>query len=162
MTQSTERATTERISLKHIIVPTDFSPLGNYAIEMAIEYAKRYDSDILLMHVMAPYFGGTEADVMAIPSAYYSRDMMAMLAERLEEIAVTIREKGVDVETHLTMGVPFVEVVKLARSKDTDLIVVSTHGRTGLSHAFLGSTAERIVRKAPCPVLTVRPPEPAT
>ena len=148
-----------RIRLQKILVPTDFSSHANYALEYATYFAQRYRAQILLVHVMAPYFGGTEADVLAIPAAYYGRDLMGILQERLEELAAGLRGQDIDVDTILIMGVPFVEIVKLARRHDVDLIMISTHGRTGLGHAFIGSTTERVVRKASCPVLSVRPAE---
>lgn len=159
MAQQPVEETGRRVRLQEILVPTDFSPLANHALDHAIYLAKRYKARLTLVHVMAPYFGGTEADMMSIPSAYYGRELMGILEERLNEVGKKGRDEGIEVNTILTMGVPFVEIVRIARQKKMDLIVVSTHGRTGLKHAILGSTAERVVRKAPCPVLSVRPPD---
>ena len=145
------------VHLEAILVPTDFSEHADYALEYALFFAKRYKAKLVLAHVMAPYFSGTEADVFAVPSAYYSKDLMGILHERLTEMANRVRKQDVEVETILTMGVPFVEIVRLAKRKDIGLIVIATHGRSGLSHLVIGSTAERVVRKAPCPVLSVKP-----
>lgn len=147
------------IQLRRILVPTDFSKQAEYALGYAVFFAQQYGASLTLLHVMAPYFGGTEADVLAVPAAYYGRDLMGILYERLEMIATKIREQGIDVESVVGLGIPFVEIVKTARKTEADLIVIATHGRTGLSHAVLGSTAERVVRKAPCPVLSVRLPD---
>lgn len=147
------------IQLRRILVPTDFSQHADYALKYGVFFAAQFEASLTLLHVMAPFFGGTEADVLAVPAAYYGRDLPAILYERLEMIAAKIREQGIDVDSVIGMGVPFVEIVKTARKPQSDLIVISTHGRTGLKHLIIGSTAERVVRKAPCPVLTVRPPE---
>jgi nucleotide-binding universal stress UspA family protein len=146
------------VQLQSILVPTDFSEYAQHALDYAVYFAGRYRARLVLVHVMAPYFSGTEADMFAVPSAYYARDLMGILHERLEEVAEKVRRQGIEVETVLTMGIPFVEIVRLARRHDVGLIVIATHGRTGLRHLVMGSTAERVVRKAPCPVLSVRPP----
>jgi nucleotide-binding universal stress UspA family protein len=157
MTQESRETRTPHVQIKRILVSTDFSPLADYAVKVAGEFARRYKAHLTVVHVMAPYFGGTEADVLAVPSAYYGRDLMTMLEERLEEVAAGLRKEAIEVDTLLPMGVPFVEIVKAARNLDVDLIIIATHGRGGLTHALLGSTAERVVRKAPCPVLSIRP-----
>lgn len=146
-----------RIHLEAILVPTDFSEHADYALEYAIFFAKRYKARLVLAHVMAPYLQGADVNIMAVPSAYYSRDLMGILNDRLRDLADKVRKEGLQTETILTMGIPFVEIVRLAKRKDIGLIIISTHGRTGLSHLVMGSTAEKVVRKAPCPVLSVRP-----
>lgn len=147
----------KEIQIQRILVPTDFSPLADTAVEVAAEYARRFNAHLTVVHVMPPFFSGTEADIFAVSSAYYGRELIGIMEGNLEKVAAPLREQGISVDINLPHGVPAIEVVKLARQLDTDLIVVSTHGRTGLGHAFLGSTAERIVQKASCPVLTVRP-----
>ncbi|MBM3262735.1 MAG: universal stress protein [candidate division Zixibacteria bacterium] len=149
----------DRVRLEAILVPTDFSEHADYALEHALFFAKRYKARLVVVHVMAPYFQGTDVNVMAVPSAYYSRDLIGILNDRLRDMAEKIRGEGIQTETILTMGIPFVEIVRLAKRQDIGLIVISTHGRSGLSHLIMGSTAEKVVRKAPCPVLTVRPSE---
>lgn len=157
MTQHTAKSTGTQIQIKRILAPTDFSPLGNRAVEVAGEFARRYDAELTIMHVMAPFFGGTEADVLAVPAAYYGKDILAMLQERLDDLTDKLRAENTRVKAVISMGVPFMEIIKNAREQEVDMIVISTHGRTGISHALIGSTAERVVRKAPCPVLSMRP-----
>jgi nucleotide-binding universal stress UspA family protein len=82
--------------------------------------------------------------------------LIATAGRQLDELKAVVADKGVGVETTVITGRPPQSIVDYAATEGFDLIVMGTHGRTGLSHAFLGSVAERVVRKAPCPVLTVR------
>jgi nucleotide-binding universal stress UspA family protein len=83
-------------------------------------------------------------------------DMQRSAGKEMDKWAAEVSAKVKDVEKLVVRGVPFVEIIKTAKEKDTDLIVIGTHGRTGIDHMLFGSTAEKVVRKAPCPVLTVR------
>jgi nucleotide-binding universal stress UspA family protein len=77
----------------------------------------------------------------------------------LDEFIPPELKKGITVETIHRVGIPFMEIIKAAREKEADLIVIATHGKSGLSHILFGSVAEKVVRKAPCPVLSIRHPE---
>jgi len=87
------------------------------------------------------------------------KETINKLRERLHKCISEDTRKNIEVETIVIEGVPFAEIIKKAREYKVDLIVLGTHGRTGLSHAIMGSVAEKVVRKAPCPVLTIRHPE---
>ena len=145
------------ISIRKILVPTDFSAHSKDAQVWGAELAQRYDASITLVHVYQPIsYALPEGYVM--PSANLLADLEVSLGRALDDAKKQLESSpGLRVDTSLIQGVPFAEIVRFAREGAYDLIVLSTHGRTGLRHALLGSVAEKVVRKAPCPVLTVRP-----
>jgi len=143
------------ISLERILVPTDFSDHSRQAIKYACELAKRFGAELHLLHVVQPLtthvsYGPPIPDAELLPREQPAREVLDALAEPgLDDVS--------RVERSVLTGTPFVEIVRCAKHKDANLIVMGTHGRTGLVHALIGSVAEKVVRKAPCPVLTVRP-----
>ena len=143
-------------SLKRIVVPVDFSPSSFGALRFAREWAVRFGSEICLLHVLEPAtnFGllGSEAIVPAPPPP----DCGELIRAELERIAHKQFPDSTKVSVAVRYGIPYDEIVTAAQEMAADLIVISTHGRSGLSRAMMGSTAERIVRHATCPVLTVR------
>jgi nucleotide-binding universal stress UspA family protein len=141
------------IAIKKILVPTDLSECSLRAAEYAAELASHFGAEIHLIHVV---------EQIAVP-AYYGPLPEEMLhpeknaREALEKWGDSELGKASDVVRSIANGTPFVEIVRYAREQEMDLIVIGTHGRSGLSHALLGSVAEKVVRKANCAVLTVRP-----
>lgn len=144
------------IAIRKILVPTDFSALSKQAQTWATELAKRYDASLTLLHVYQP-ISYALPEGYVLPSANLLADLEVNLGRALDEAKKQLESAGVPVDTSLVQGIPFAEIVRFAREGGYDLVVLSTHGRTGLRHALLGSVAEKVVRKAPCPVLTVRP-----
>jgi len=144
--------------LKRILVPTDFSQHSEHAAEYALELARRYGvEEVHCIHV-----SDIPADLLATSSYYvtepsdqYIEQVRTESRKGLEEFARK-NLAGAPVKTAFIEGRPFVEIVRYARVNKIDLIVISTHGRTGLKHALFGSVAEKVVRKAPCPVLVVK------
>ena len=142
--------------LRKILVPIDFSAYSADATAWAADLARRYDASVTLVHVYQPVS-------MALPEGYVLMSANA-LADLLTELDAALAQARKDLEatervvaeTMLLQGVPFAEIVQFARDGHYDLIVMGTHGRTGFKHALLGSVAEKVVRKAPCPVLTIR------
>src|SRR5690606_35700405 len=145
-------------AIHKILVPTDFSAHSAEATAWAADLARRYDASLTLIHVYQPAS-------MALPEGYVLMSPHG-LADLLSELDTALdrarkdleRDERITPETMLLQGVPFAEIVGFARDGGYDLIVMGTHGRTGLKHALMGSVAEKVVRKAPCPVLTVRLP----
>ena len=142
------------ISLKRILVPTDFSEPSSRALTYACELARRFSAELHLLHVAVPPvmptpYMGTVGDEIFHPEKAAQKHLDAMENPEFESVA--------PIERVVRTGTPFVEIVRHAKENDIDLIVMGTHGRTGLVHALIGSVAEKVVRKAPCPVLTVRP-----
>lgn len=140
---------------KKILVPTDFSACAEEAARSALEVAKRFEGAITLLHVYEiPAVLLPEGAILAASATMtdITRGVNEALAAAKKQLT------GVPVEARMIEGLPFVEVVRVAKQGDYDLIVMGTHGRTGIKHLLLGSVAERVVRTAPCPVLTVREP----
>jgi len=143
-------------TFRKILVPIDFSPHSGEALRVAAEMAKMYDASITVTSVFQPaIYPLPEGAILPSPIAH--TDALARTRELLERaVEQATTASGMPVEAKLLQGVPFVEIVGLARSGGFDLIVMGTHGRTGIGHALLGSVAEKVVRKAPCAVLTLR------
>ena len=138
-----------------ILVPMDFSPHAEAAIETALDIARRYDAAITLVNVFEP-LALSFPEGSGIYSTLSLADFMADLEQALEEKRQsTATASGRTIQAVQRTGHPAHEIVDLARSGGFDLIVMGTHGRTGLPHMLIGSVAERVVRSAPCAVLTV-------
>jgi nucleotide-binding universal stress UspA family protein len=145
-------------SIQNIVVPIDFSKMSVQAIETARRLARRFDASIHLAHVRHSNY--VDFVVPAPPIVPFSFASYEQVADQsvLKDLATVAHESGVSsAACHVLTGAPpFDEVCRLAQSVSADLIVMPTHGRTGLKHVFLGSTAERIVQHSPCPVLVTR------
>lgn len=143
--------------IRKILVPTDFSAHSKEAQAWAVELARRYEASLTLIHVYQP-ISYALPEGYVLPSANLLADLEVSLGRALDGAKQALEaSSGLRVDNALMQGVPYVEIVRFAREGSYDLIVLSTHGRTGLRHVLLGSVAEKVVRKAPCPVLTVRP-----
>ena len=142
------------IQLEQILVPTDFSEHSRQAVAYACELCRRFSGRLHVLHVYPPPalaspYVGLVPDAIEYSETMAQNEIDKFTDEHLEQVAT--------VERVVREGVAFAEIIRYARQADVDLIVIGTHGRTGLMHALIGSVAEKVVRKAPCPVLTVRP-----
>lgn len=146
------------IALKTILFPTDFSDFSLHALDYAVSFSLEYGSRIVLLHVVDIFLTDPAYFAPYAPDRKDFEDFEKRAKERLEEIAGAKVPAGVPVEAVVTQGRAFAEIVRMARERKADLIVIATHGRSGLSHAMFGSTAEKVIRKAPCPVLSVKYP----
>jgi nucleotide-binding universal stress UspA family protein len=149
------------ISLTKIMCPVDFSDPSNHALDYALELARLFQAELWLVHVLDVQFLSPYV-VSELPSVVPGIDQLKENAEKdLEDLVKKSRERypEVTIKSEMLQGAPFVRLVEEAREKQMDLIVMGTHGRSGLSHLLIGSVAERVVRKAPCPVLTVKKPD---
>jgi nucleotide-binding universal stress UspA family protein len=144
------------IKLKRILVPTDFSESARHAQTYGGSFAREYDAELLLVHVVETLAVGYASDLFPVPMAEVYQEMSGHARAELSRLADESRERGVKVREVLAQGRPAEEVVRLAREEAVDLIVVGTHGRGVLDKALFGSTTERVVRRAPCPVLVCR------
>ncbi|HEU5245963.1 MAG TPA: universal stress protein [Candidatus Udaeobacter sp.] len=140
--------------IERILVPLDFSPASMEALDYAVSLAKQFRAAIHLLHVHPP------DEATSMPGAAHLLLQSAEAIERLNEELTGIHRKRVEPfrpeNCHIRAGRPYQEIIGLAREIDADLIVLSTRGHSGLKHLLLGSTAERVVRGAPCPVLIAR------
>jgi nucleotide-binding universal stress UspA family protein len=147
------------MQIRSILVPTDFSECGNYALASAASLARMFGASILCVHVIEPmvptvgYSGMTEP----LPIVDISDQLEDSAERELPKLAECEECAGLDVEELIVHGEAASEIVRVARDRKVDLIVVSSHGRTGLGRILFGSTAEAIVRHASCPVLVVKP-----
>jgi nucleotide-binding universal stress UspA family protein len=141
-----------------ILVPVDFSPQSERAVEYAATLARAFDGSVDLLHVVEdPLVTGTWPTDVFLPNMPELLDSAIATARvRLERMATLSPSDRRPVRTDVVAGQPFHAIVDHARNGAYDLIVMGTHGRSGLSHLLLGSAAEHVVRKAPCAVLTVR------
>lgn len=141
--------------IREILVPTDFSDLSKRAIEAAVHLARLSKARLLLLHVVEStwYMGTYGLDPLPIPNLEH--ELRQAAEKRLEELAGELVPADVTRRIVVCEGTPWVDIVRVAQEEDVDMIVLSTHGYTGLKHALLGSHAERVVRTARCPVLTV-------
>ncbi|UCE61156.1 MAG: universal stress protein [Phycisphaerales bacterium] len=146
------------IRFEKILFPTDFSDLSIGALSFARELAETFDATIHCLYVVdEAYQYWSAMGPESIPVGPPSEDMIELGRTRMEEFR-TEHLTGLKQEpvTHVALGRPFSEIIGYAREKNVDLIVMATHGRGPIAHALLGSTTERVVRKAQCAVLTVR------
>ncbi|MEW6654824.1 MAG: universal stress protein [Bacteroidota bacterium] len=143
--------------IKNILVPIDFSDYSKTALKYAAQFAKRFDAKIFLVYVVEPmiYPADFSMGQIAIPSS--DIDLTSRAVEELKRLSAEI-DNGIEIEIIIKTGKPFVEINDAASEKNIDLIIIATHGHTGVEHLLFGSTAEKVVRKAPCPVLTLREP----
>jgi universal stress protein A len=142
-----------------IVVPTDFSGCSEEAWALTRGIAGAVGSEIVLVHVFVepPSYGEPSLPVNSAWQVIESA--LKWVEEELEKWADAAREKGISVRTLVRTGSPYQEIVDLATDERADLVAMGTHGRSGVSRLLLGSVADRVIRLAPCPVLTVRKPE---
>jgi universal stress protein A len=146
------------LDLKKILVPLDFSPMSRKAFQYALRFAEQFGCEIVLLHVVEPVtaIAGTplSVDIFAQPE----EDTVAAEAELASLVASARNQLNSFTSTVRTGHAPN-EITKAAKDLDVDLILIATHGYTSWRHLCIGSTAERVVRTAPCPVLVVREKE---
>ena len=148
------------IDLRRILVPTDFSKFSGNALKYGAAFAEKFGSELHLLHIVQDLALFIPEAVLIAPATTPPVEQFKAAARAaLDRVIQEMNLPGVKIVSDVVEGVPFAEIVRAAREKDVDLIVMGTHGHTGLVHMLLGSVAEKVVRKAPCPVLTVRDPE---
>jgi len=137
--------TNQKSPVSRILAPTDFSDCAAGGLDYAVTLAKSFNAALILIHVVEanPY---TIAQGLNLIN--YKERLLSDLSKRL------LKEK-IAAEAHLVHGIPFREIVHLAEREKADLIVIGTHGRTGFDHLITGSVAEKVLRLAPCPVITL-------
>ncbi|HEY5593892.1 MAG TPA: universal stress protein [Nitrospiria bacterium] len=147
------------ITLHRILLATDFSDFSNEALDYAVYLSRGFGADLYLLHVFEPpFFSHSGVSLNVRPEVHqWIMEVKQEAQEKLGKLAEEVRHHGAKVHPIFKEGTPFVEILKVAGEIPADLIVLGTHGRTGLTHVLMGSVAERIVRKSSCPVFTVRP-----
>lgn len=147
--------------IRRILVPIDFSEGSQQALDYAIEFAKPHRAKLTILFVLEPIHFANPGDLYA-PSANLGMlitEQRHAARDSLSRLQRDLRKRHVDAATVLKEGLAYDEIVAAAAETRADMIVMATHGRTGVSHLFLGSVAEKVLRHATCPVLTVRTQE---
>jgi universal stress protein A len=153
-----ERPQPRTLRLKKILVPIDFSPPSKNAFKYAVRFAEEFGGELTLLYVLEP---ASMTGYLPIPeaTAFVEGDIVAA-GKHLRSLIASVRNQKIK-QPHWKVrgGLPSHEIVEVAKELEVDLIIVATHGYTGWKHFCIGSTAERVVRAAPCPVLVVREKE---
>ncbi len=147
------------IKIERILFPTDFSACAKHALKYALDFAVERGAKLYVLHVIPKLNVPVGAGGLTYPVSQLYVEMERDAEKNIHQMIPKRFLEKIKVENIIVRGTPFLEIIKAAKKYDIDLITISTHGRTGLSHALLGSTAEKVVRKAPCPVLCVKHPE---
>jgi phosphomannomutase len=145
-------------AVRRVLFPTDFSDYANQALPFAVAIAQDYGASLHVLHVVPTPEIAVQLELVApVIDASFLGDLEKSAREHLETVVPAEVRKRLDVTLAVRRGAAFLEIVRYAREEKIDLIAIATHGRTGLQHALFGSVAEKVVRKAPCPVLSIRP-----
>ena len=150
------------LNLKKILYPTDFSEYSLAALSYAVRLAQQNDAELFCLHVVEmpqeEYLTSEYMVPLNVP--HVPEDKVLRNARARMERFMAENLSGIDrVTSRVLTGIPFIEIIRYAREQSIDLIVIGTHGQSALAAMLLGTVAEKVVRKAPCPVLTVRHPE---
>ncbi len=140
-------------TIERILVTTDFSETSETAFSLARRVADKFDAEIVLLHVLDAQLPPLVFEPSGVSAGQFEQQRVARAGDRLQAFASRL---GENIETKVICGTPHVEIVNFAENNPIDMIVMATHGRGFISHAILGSTTERVVRRAPCPVFVVR------
>jgi nucleotide-binding universal stress UspA family protein len=155
-TEQEEGALSRPVTLERILVPVDFSDCSFDALEFAAVVAQQAKASLLLLHVLEPVSYGLD---FTLGQSRTRHAEVESWTKRLEELASSLKVTQLPVESRLRGGLPADSILDSAQTQPCDLIIMGTHGRRGISHALSGSVAEAVLRKARCPVLTVRSPK---
>jgi len=160
MSEISENSRAPALQLRKILLPTDFSGCANYALPYAATVARATGATIICVHVVEPIVPAVGYSGLAepMPMTDISEQLEDSAERELPQLADCEEFNGLEVEEVIVHGDAAAEIVRVAGEHQVDLIVVSSHGRTGLGRIIFGSTAEAVVRHASCPVLVVKPP----
>ncbi len=145
-------------NISKVLVPIDFSDYSKSALKYAVNFVGYFKAELTLIYVVEPVIYPPDFSMgqIAIPSVDLEMDKRAI--DELNKLAQQEIPSEIKVKTVVKTGKPFLEIIETAQDENVDLIIIATHGHTGVEHILFGSTAEKVVRKAPCPVLTLREP----
>ena len=146
------------MDIRHILAPTDFSAPARQAVTAAVELAQTFGARLTVLHVMEPpsYLVDSHASAHQGPLVLKALEEQAM--REVDHLLTQMPAAQLKIARRVVIGVPYQQITEMAATEPVDLIVMATQGHTGLRHLVLGSVAERVVRLAPCPVLTIRCP----
>lgn len=139
-----------------ILVPIDFSDYSKMALDYAVEFAKKFNSQLFLIYVIEPIVYPSDFGLGQVPISSIDMEIQSRAEDEMQKLINEKVPKETKVSWIVRVGKPFIEIINEAKEKDCDLIIIATHGHTGIEHILFGSTAEKVVRKSPIPVLVVR------
>jgi nucleotide-binding universal stress UspA family protein len=146
----------DKMRWNKIICPVDFSRISLDALDLSAELAQTCGGNIIIVHVLEPIIAPTDFTFGPLSMTDVEDKLADRAMESLKEIIPKLSISPERIEIKVARGIASQEIIKIAEETKADLIVMGTHGYTGFTHALLGSTAERVVRRAPCPVLTMK------
>lgn len=144
-----------QLELHRILVPIDFSEHSKHALDYAARFAETFKAELLLLYVVEPTIYPADFSFGQVAMPDFENELKERGEKGLKELASS--QGRVRSRTMVRTGKPFLEIIHAAQEEKTDLIIIATHGHTGVEHILFGGTAEKVVRKAPCEVLVVRP-----
>ena len=144
------------IKLRKVLVPTDFSESARHALTYGTSFAREYHAALVILHVVENLTVGYASDLFPVPMAEVFQEISGYARTELARLGEDARQKGLSVEEIVVQGKPSAEIIRFAAENEVDMIVLGAHGKGMLDQALFGSTTERVVRRSPCPVLTVR------
>ncbi len=144
------------VTIDRILVPIDFSAYSKEALQYAIPFARKFKAELILLHVVEPaiYPADFNFGQVGIPSI--EDELRGKAVDELNKLVEKETKRRARSSIMVRVGKPFIEIITTAKEENIDLIIMATHGHSGIEQILFGSTAERVVRKAHCPVLTVR------
>lgn len=146
------------MEISKILVPIDFSDYSKNALKYAVGFAEKFNAELYLVYVVEPQVYPADFTMGQVAVPPMEADMTKIAENELSSLAKQEIGERVKTKTLIKVGQPFMEINESAAEYDIDLIIIATHGHTGVEHLLFGSTAEKVVRRAPCPVLTLREP----
>ncbi len=146
------------VDFKRILAPVDFSERSRELLRYAANFARRHGAVLIVLHVVEPLVYPSDADLGSGAVEAMEKTLNQSAQAKLKDWCEQAAADGLAVERCIRVGNPYFEITEAAKTERADIIVISTHGYTGLKHVLLGSTAERVVRHATCPVLTLHQP----
>jgi nucleotide-binding universal stress UspA family protein len=144
--------------IKKVLVPVDFSDFSVSSLKYAVSFAASFNADIILVYVVEPVTYPPDFSIGQIPIPAMDIDLHKRADEEISSLISKYVPPSMKAKKVIRSGKPFYEIISLAKEEDVDLIIIATHGHSGVEHILFGSTAEKVVRKAPCAVLTLRDP----
>jgi nucleotide-binding universal stress UspA family protein len=154
---TTNARSDDAIRFKRLLVPIDFSEHSKRGLRYAVDLARQFHAEIILIYVVEITLYPPDLGFGQVAIHDFEHEMRERGEKELAQLVEMMVPTDVPSRTLIRTGKPFVEILNAAREERADLIVIPTHGHTGVEHILFGSTAEKVVRKAPCPVFVVRP-----
>jgi universal stress protein A len=144
------------VTINRILIPIDFSAYSKEALQYAVPFARKFKAELILLHVVEPaiYPADFNFGQVGIPSI--EDELRGKAVEELSKLVEKETKRRARSSIMVRVGKPFIEIINAAKEENIDLIIMATHGHSGIEQILFGSTAERVVRKSHCPVLTVR------